>query len=453
MGPRGEGIGSDPKNLVCMYQGLFNPRGELARKDREAVGVLTAQLMLPWSAWVHRRVERIEFTDEDTLARSMSMDFTIPHWFHARRGTPLGGVARQLVPLGLLRKGALVNFCLRDDTDRALPLLSTSQNRKVSEAIIVTLAREVLQVKVPKAIQCDIRRLIDAPPSDADSCIQQLYETQDKASGERSTLRDDALFRALADPLGTNFLALTMLEIGWQERKVIHYSYDELLWNEKRALDGLAVGISTSILVTVPGVGHADSFHSEIEAPEGLQIETRAGFSSYPGGPPLVPPIRKTGGFRRSHIHFGNVQPGAEAIVAVRLTPRPSTIVRSSCLAGLIGTIILGFLAYRYRHLFGGSEHGQTETAATVLLAIQGLFAVQLARSDENPMTTELLWGVRLIASIPGIAAFASAVTLVGDLDTSLGRTMVISFAVVSGLATSMLALWWRRLSKGNSDA
>ncbi len=65
------------------------------------VGLLTAQLMLPWDNWVHRRVERVTFTDQDVIQRAVSIDFTLPYWFHERRGTPLHGNDRQLVPLSL----------------------------------------------------------------------------------------------------------------------------------------------------------------------------------------------------------------------------------------------------------------------------------------------------------------------------------------------------------------
>ena len=62
-----------------MYEGLYNVRKGLAPGDAEAIGLLTAKLLLCWDEWQHRRVEEISFDQDDAATRDISLDFTLPH--------------------------------------------------------------------------------------------------------------------------------------------------------------------------------------------------------------------------------------------------------------------------------------------------------------------------------------------------------------------------------------
>jgi hypothetical protein len=146
-----------------MYEGLYDTRKGLSKQDAALIGAMTAKLMFPWNHWVHRRVERAAFCDENALRRNVSVDFTLPDWFHRYRSTPDDRRRRQLVPLGFLRKGVLVNFSLQNECGESLPLLTAPQNAQVAEATLVALAQSTLGKKVPKAIRCDIRSLVREP--------------------------------------------------------------------------------------------------------------------------------------------------------------------------------------------------------------------------------------------------------------------------------------------------
>lgn len=74
-----------------MYEGLYDTRKGLSSEDFELIGGMTARLMHPWEAWVHRRVDQVTFSDEDALCRSVSIDFTLPYWAEPEAG---GGEGR-----------------------------------------------------------------------------------------------------------------------------------------------------------------------------------------------------------------------------------------------------------------------------------------------------------------------------------------------------------------------
>lgn len=434
-----------------MYRGLFNPRVGLSKEDFRTVGFLTAALVLRWNTWVHRRVERSKFTDEDVLHRSVSIDFTLPYWFHQERDTPRGGQKRQLVPLGLLRKGTLVNFSLADESGRSLPLLNTGQNRQVAEATLVAIGEQVIGDDMAASVRCDVRNLVDGDPNDADDHLADLYGRRDSAEYQRHLLQGSHFFQRVAEPLGHSFLALTMVKIGWHERRVLHVSYDESLWiNEwvgplgRFTIAGL--GRPRYIWLMLPAVGDTDSYHFEVEAPEDLQVTARAGFAAGPAaeGMPLRRVPERAGSYQRAHIHFPPAEQGEEAVVSVALQPRASALVRAGFLSAVLTSATLVYLRLRFGVL--NDRPGAAGPTAALLLAFPGLVSVYLARSGENAMTTNLLWPVRVLALVPGLAAFVGAAALVAGSDGWATKTVLWVMAGVAGLSAVFLGLTWLRL-------
>jgi hypothetical protein len=432
-----------------VYQGLFDTRRGLSEEDFGKVGLTTAVLLLTWNRWTHRRVESARFIDADAARRSVSVDFTLPHFVHRLRETPEHGTRRQLVPLGLLRKGTLVNFDLRDEAGHSLPLLTTAQNGQVAEATLVALAAATLKIDVihdAAAIQCDIRHLVQAPGrAEASRPLAELFEKRDQLSQQRLKLRDDDAFPRIAAAFATHFLALTVAEIARHQRRVFYYAYDETLFDspDPGRFLRIARGGERVVWFTVPRVGEAESYHHEVEAPDGMQVNTQIGISTDrrpAASRPLLRPISKSGNFQRSHAQFSNAEPGDEAVIVVKIRPRPSTVIRGAVLGGFVSLALIVLVGTRLGPILA---HGGTETAATLLLAIPGIAVAVLGREDDTEMTTEILWPIRVAALAPGLGAFIAAGAVVGGGDDTPTR-LVLLFALlitVIGLVDLLVAL------------
>src|SRR5262249_54579796 len=154
-----------------------------------------------------------------------------------------------------------------------------------------------------------------------------LYTRRDQSEGIRARLRDEPLFARVAEPLSTHFLALTMVQIERHQRRILYFAYDDSLWDNNSPSRGAAFAIRLfgrprSILLTIPPVGDADSYHFEVTAPEGLQVTTRSGYVRDPLAPPIRRPVAKRGSFQRSHVHFPEAAAGDHAVVVIKLRPR-----------------------------------------------------------------------------------------------------------------------------------
>ena len=441
-----------------MYQGLYNTRRGLSPGDFARVGALNALLMLQWNQWVHRRVELTRILDAGLAHRDVSVDFTLPHWFHDVRGTPDEGAARQLVPVALVRKGVLVNFDLRDERGWVLPLLTTAQRNVVAEASLVALAERVLGHQVPRGIRCDIRQLVSEPSQQAAGTLIQLYHRADPEAPDRARLAKNDVFRATARSFVGQALALTMIELKRHQRRIVSFGYDESVWGEstksllQRAVGtaGLALGVGRRVIFPIPSLGYAASYHFEAEAPEGLQIQARAQFRRLPSklgdeGPRAW--MLRGGSFQRSHTVFAEAPPGSEAAVVVRLQPRPSTIVRGAFGAALFTFAALLFLRLRLPSIRSGSD---TTTAAALLLVFPGLASLYISRTDESAATNDLLWPVRLLALTPIVWALIGAGAIIGGTTGSGTRVVLWTLVGLAFVSCVMLANLWRVVSARN---
>lgn len=428
-----------------MYQGLFDVKKGLSAPDARQIGLMTAGLLFPWSRWVHRRVERLHFCDEDSVYHDVSIDFTLPYWFHRLRRTKEDEAKRQLVPLGFLSKGALVNFSLRDECDGSIPLLTTPQNAQVAEALLLMLASRALGQRPQDPILCDIRGVVREAPPQARETYARLLEEGDKAFAERAKLADDPTFVETASLFIDEFLALSMIDIARHQRRIIHLSYETSFWQNKttfwndpignlKANLSMAAGRPRAAFIAVPSVSEAASYHLEVEAPDGHTISGHQSFR-WAGG--ALTTERVPGGYRRAHFHFSRAPSRRNAAMLVRLVPRQSTIMRPALLMSLIVLAATATVALRLPEIRQAKED---ETATAILLVATGVIGLVVARSGESEMATALLFPLRVLAVIPALLAFAAAVAVVAQPSISTGQWL-LGLASAGILASSVLLL------------
>jgi hypothetical protein len=437
-----------------VYKGLFDTKQGLSESDARAVGFMTLNLVLLWERWVHRRVERISFCDDDSAKRDVSVDFTLPHWFHEIRGTPAAGEGekRQLVPLMFLQKTVLVNFSLRNESDTSLPMLTATQHSQVAKEALTVLASLALKVPdVPAEIEKDIFSLVSQGPAAAEVAYQELYGRDDAHVAARRELQQDEAFDALATSFVRNFLALTMMRLGRHDRRVIHLAYEDPLQQSDdiastvRRFRSIARGEERTVMFTSPSVAEADSYHMEITAPESLQI---SGHEEYLRGRDgtVGDPRRRPGSHQRVHAHFTQAPSGSQAVVVIRLVPRLTTLVRFATLASVLCVLAIVTVAFTVGSIHQGSK--SSETAAAVLLSFTALIGASASLEGDSPIVRGLLWPVQLIALAPVLWTFLATLAVVAPLSGNHAQIFLAFTGAMALLTTASLSSTWRNLAR-----
>jgi hypothetical protein len=136
----------------------------LDEEDRHH-GRVALNLIGGWDDWVKRRVETVELVSDTTVRRRVSVDFRMRSWL-PKPMLHWDGAFFHYIPIALLDKGRLLRFDLRDESGRALPLLTRRKNAMISAGTLAALAQFTIWTELGKQVGFEVLRAGGSFPSD-----------------------------------------------------------------------------------------------------------------------------------------------------------------------------------------------------------------------------------------------------------------------------------------------
>jgi hypothetical protein len=436
-------------------------------------GLMTLALMQSWPEWVHRRVDHITFDDLTAVAVRASLDFTVPEetWATASHsdGTPV-----VFVPLSLFLKQRITAFSLRDESDRALPILTRPTADRVTGAALWAQAHLVrLQAPadialppelMPERIERTIMEIATARPDPALESRAWLVERSDRTDecdacfAWRRLLRHSSRFKALSLKFTDAYTLITPMALpNVQSRRVIKLTYEapRLLGGARQGpfqeespegsfVKGLRararqLGTMSSLrpypmYFRTGVVGRSRCYHQEAEVPPGLQLTAmQLGLYDSHDGRRVDQPDILIGKLRRAHLHVADVPSGAYGVTQLLVRGRINNIARSAWLASAMSLVLL-IAASALAIIFPSVL---TEITA-LLLVPPAILSAYIARPTEPLVATEVLFGLRLIAAMSsGVAFFGAGAAAVGARCTTKVLSVTKSPATVTTSCSS----------------
>lgn len=392
-------------------------------KDLLVHGAEIRQMLTYTDSWVHRRVEQIAFVDDETVSRRVSVDFQLPQCYvEATQGK------RWYVPLALLKKGTLlVDFDLRDEEGRVLPLVTSQKAHQIGSAVLINAASTVLE-KARRSLGVelaqDLQKVPPCEPEDAEEAIRRVLEPR-SADDDRRILRNDPLIEPLIRDLAETFLVLVPITVPTY-RSVVKFSFLQFPRDERRS-PLVALGWSALVFqLNLSGASMARSYHCEISAPERLEL-TQGQLWELTGR--NVRFARRTASGGRVHFQLDGVSSDAQCLLRVDMRAKRRGLPWMAALLALgISTLLTVGL------IFLGTVLGSHDEAApAILVAIPALLAAYLSAPGEHRLASRLLVGIRWLTGLAGLLVFAAAASLVGGQEHE--STVRIVWIVTAGLS------------------
>jgi hypothetical protein len=432
------------------------------------------------------------------IRRHVSVDLTVPPTSEPVVEKDSGSI--HFVPFALLQKAPLINFDLIDESGASLPLLTKRRNGKLATATLVALAESVISsefeaahgAEVPEEVERDLWTIAHGAPDVARGKWKALKDPagpDSTAEAWRQQLTQNSDFMLLAEDLSQNFIAVTPLKCRPDDRRVLKFSYEHIgrdpvpaiwrpvltpfaLWlkvtRSKALPDGTAgapvlpfrewvtrlVGWAPkAVTIKVHSPGQSPSYHLEVEAPDGLDI-TWGRLSTQNQGVDLDADTSLES-VQRLHLYVSNQPRGASGEARLNLRPMSASIVRGATFAAALTTVLLGVLAIQW-----SSVELEVGTLPSLLLVAPGLLSAYVARKQEPSVTTQVLFGLRLLAFASAILAFVAAgmiglgrtcsvdpsdaSTVVCQPWSSSGEALWIMFGISAVLSLMWLVTWTR---------
>jgi hypothetical protein len=419
--------------------------------DSPEVGERVLWLMTHTQQWVHRRVESVQFRDNSTVWRKVSIDFTVldimPEMTLCK--------PYRLVPLTVLNKRRLANFSLRDEEGKSVSLLNAAQNTAVSTAVLVAAAASALEGDKPS---------VSAGLHEALSSIAgaRTLEEVDNALARRENLVGRELnasseFTHIADMLAQGFMVILLVDNEPGTRRIMKFSYEEPVNFSALPLQDIVLAalgwIPRRVRFPTPAVDAPESFHFEVGAPEGVTITEGALIVTRPqvneSQREEPPPIDwAPGGLSRVHLHPRGVPSGSsgEAQVALRASRRGW--LASACFTmGVIAILLTvgGLWLWRVSSGIWPMPKIGADPVLALLLTAPAILSALLVRPGEHALAGRLLLGVRILLLLIGLMMYGAAAAFVASpFNKSLMRfwLWLAMPAILMAAAASISFLW-----------
>jgi hypothetical protein len=201
--------------------------------------------------------------------------------------------------------------------------------------------------------------------------------------------------------------------------------------------------------IEAPAVAQAMSYHISVQTPDGIQIR-RAELATQ--GPddaiPTSIPQRGNQTLRSVNLHVSDPEPGETANAYLYIRPESSLIVRAGFLCAMLTAAALT-LVWKYSHLIAEHESAHADAVVAALVVIPGLLTVLATRDTEHPLTTSMVFGVRILAMTPGVlAVLAAGLVVIGDVRSVLGDLLL----TLAWFITALLGVAWILAARSRPD-
>jgi|GEM_PF-4273006 len=463
-------------------------------------------LLLDTTSWIHRRVERVRYTDRETLQWHFSVDFTIKEGFETFDEHE-DGSATYFLPLALLRKWPpLMNLDLRDELNRPIPLLTSEKNRRVDAAALAgvvagkeaspTATKMLEQVATATSVE-EAEAKLDGFAGHVEGEILPGLETAEEIDEWRRIVL-----------LSTNFAWNSLLWARVRgrpgQRQLVKVGFERMmppaapLRRRLRSTFGIA---GEWIRLDLHNLGERESYHLEFVPPKGTDVlESRLqvldplsrhekpkwyevkkrsrqraqrrqrrerysgtatkrrfgrSLTSLAGDPSPLPGsgiAYSLNMVTRAHFYVAD-SAGQRGKAHIKLGPTRREFLTGALYASVLTTALLWFSYSFAENLVEKSHEAPTVTA---LLLLPALLSYLFTQPLPHPIARRMIAGVRIITRTVTLLPVAAALVMLGltsvagtgNPDVALIEKWWLGLAIAASGLTMLLALTAKFLPK-----
>jgi len=211
-----------------------------------------------------------------------------------------------------------------------------------------------------------------------------------------------------------------------------------------------ALGWTTrNVKLETPAVTSAGSYHLDLSTPEGIQIRRAQLATVDAHGEKRLHTAQRGNRTMRAVDLYTSGADCRSGNAYLNIRPESSLVIRGAAICASVVAVLLTALWWFGSKVTGGSAP-HAEAVALALVVIPGLLTALTVRDSEHPLATSMVFGLRVLAAVPGVLAFTAAIeVLFGSADSTFG---VVLFALAWSIAVLLLVAW-RLAARGRPDA
>jgi hypothetical protein len=411
----------------------------------ELLGLELSVLLANIASWIHRRVEVVEFIDDVSFDRHVSLDLSIPD-DRTRIAAP-DGSEMHLLPIGYLKKQPLVNFSVRDQGGRPLFNFTAAENGGLMVATLKAMCTVI--GPITESLAEDIEMIVTGLESEAKPALRRIVSPQAGSSEFqlRAAIADSKFVRWHLEQAVDNFMFVIAVSAVKGSRIVLKYEHQESgLVSKRHSMTRRFVQLlgwrPYEVRLPVSAASCASSYHLEAVCPDGISItnldvlengkQTNQQNSLQAAiDLSIVPASRRVFSGERAHVQTSATSPFESLTAELTLSPKMRGWLRTAYFAGVLTTATLYVIWKRLHYLT--NHHGLTLTVS-LLLGLAASVASLIVRPNTHGMTLLVMAGLRKIAGFMMVLPFVDALCLaLVPSDTLQSGVIFWTFVVSAG--------------------
>jgi hypothetical protein len=348
-----------------------------------------------------------------------------------------------------------MHFDLRDEAGQSLPLLTSREQSRIMQAMLLQLAADTartddLPIETDDALAGALVELATRTYVDAIPIVRAVLNPQSEEWRQlpanrrvRHALRRDPAFADFLSLVAGHSVAIAPLVGPPGKRRVIKLTFEEpIAPDPSGALKfkqwiGNATGFRAQVIrLRAPLIGGAETHHYQVAIPRDVSITGAAVVAKSPrvvvadsvfDEPDHRPPNYDDG----QSYDQQETGPLARADLRLERCLRPATgglwvWLRADARGWLVGAIVASVfvaVALVTAVFMDDTLVNQAGPATSILLVVPGLTAVYMSRPGEHPLATRLLRFSRIVLALSGLCSFlaAAALLLLGPTPMEVG--------------------------------
>jgi hypothetical protein len=386
--------------------------------------------------WVHRRIETIDFIDDETVRRTVRVDFTVP------QNAPLmpGDGKARLVPIAELQKKRHACFDICNHDGALLPMLTLTESSGLVSDGLIDVARRIAGRDIDPDVQKDLRLIAGGTRQEITSALARMHNATQLSDELRHGLyRRSRAFNTLIRRYSHLFLMVIPVVDDPGSRHILEFSYEEPFTKEG-GFWAFLVGEPAVVTFDAPAAAEAESYHFEVSAPEGVKVtDGELTPTNTPG-----PSDYSHTFLSRLRLHVRNFPPGEGAQAKVSLLATRGTWFSSACMSACVIAAVLTAILFWSRSVKVPPRLEFASAGAAILLVLPSAFVQLLVRTTEHPLLAFLLRRIRALLILASLLAYGGAIALVVERSTTVIRWSWIGLASGGTLIALVLcASYW----------
>lgn len=207
-----------------------------------------------------------------------------------------------------------------------------------------------------------------------------------------------------------------------------------------------ALGWTTrKVKLETPAVTSAGSYHLDLTTPDGIQIRRAQLATVDAHGEKRLHTAQRGNRTMRAVDLYTSGADCRSGNAYLNIRPESSLVIRGAAICASVVAALLTVLWLLGSEVTGGSAP-HAEAVALALVIIPGLLTALTVRDSEHPLATSMVFGLRVLAAVPGLLAFTAAIeVLFGSANSTFG---IVLFALAWSIA-ALLLVSWRLAARG----